>query len=679
MINLFFPYYQCGDITRQREIDLCLENNIKNKGINKIFLVIDDGSTCPFDDPRIQIININSRMTYKVWYELTKRYCNDGVSLLCNSDIYFDETVNTLNHIINENNKFLALSRWELLDGFTSQHPNPHWSQDTWAMRVGDNLSKEFIHLLDFPMGVPRCDNKIAYLFATRGWKVYNPIHSLRSIHVHESQMRTYDKKLDDRILGGVAYVHPSESLTDEAKLDFDVWTKRATNINSVMLNKAMEKWVKEAEEQKNKELVYFKQPLPPLNKANTNELYIALKENHIFRRYDVSHNILESSNQLFFKRLPGLFNTKKINKSEFEVNECFYTIAGFIPPVLDDYTTEITIKPKSSEDINFWQYPCATEKQAYENHLKIDTYEHIDFNKKEVNLYIPLPWATYIDKKLFPEAYLAKIKNHIKKYKKIANKNSYQLKIHSVCQHIHWVRILEKAEWLGITDLHLSHKDSKSESAQVEIGTHLRLHGWMLIAVNYEMPERSMGIEYKPVEEKRLLTSFIGAHMQHYRDNSRIKLFEAAKQYNSDDILVDLGNEWHFNKVVYEEQVLNRKVEQSHLDEHDKRTLRYNTILSDSKFTLCPEGAGPNTLRLWESIAVGSIPVIFSKDLSILNENHLGKEILKHAIIWDSDISEVLFETLSQFPISELNSRSIYLKDIYKQIKLSKTTENQL
>jgi hypothetical protein len=671
VINLFFPYYQCGDSNRQQEIDLCLEKNITNNGIDRIYLVVDDNSHCPFDDLKLQVINIDSRMTYKMWYELTKRHCKSGISLLCNSDIYFDETIDILNKVIDDNNKFLALSRWELIDGFTSKHPNPHWSQDTWAMRVEDNLSKEFIHLLDFPMGVPRCDNKIAYLFATRGWRIYNPIESLRSIHVHESQMRTYDKKLDDRILGGVAYVHPGDTLTDEAKLDFDVWTKRTTNINGATINKAMEKWIKEADDQKNKALLSFEHSPIALNKASAIELRLALLENNVFHSYDLAHTILEKDEQLLFKNLNDLFNTYKIDKSEFDINASYYSIAGFIPPVLDYYSSEITIKPKSADHINFWQYPCATEKQAYENHLNITSPEHINIDKKEVNLYLPLPWATYIDKKAFPEAYLDKLKKHLEKYQKIANENSYQLKVHSVCQHIHWVRILEKAEWLGITDLHLSHKDSKSEAAQNEVGTHLRLHGWTLIAVNYETPERSMGMERKPVEEKRLLASFIGAHMPHYRDDSRIKLFEAAKEYNNDDVLVDLGNEWHFNKVVYEEQVLNRKIEQAHLDEHDKRTLRYNTILSDSKFSLCPEGAGPNTLRFWESIAVGSIPVIFSDDLAILAENY--SKIKEHIIVHYGEINTQLYEELTSYDDNMLNRRQDKLLEIYEEMAKNK------
>ena len=39
----------------------------------------------------------------------------------------------------------------------------------------------------------------------------------------------------------------------------------------------------------------------------------------------------------------------------------------------------------------------------------------------------------------------------------------------------------------------------------------------------------------------------------------------------------------------------------------------RYNQILSSSIFSLCPEGSGVNSLRVWESMSVGVIPVIYS------------------------------------------------------------------
>lgn len=667
MINVFFPYYQCGDKDRQREIDLCLRKNADNKLIDKLFVVIDDGCDCPVSEENVDIIRISKRLTYKLWVELTQQFCQAGVTILCNSDIYFNETLSVINDVLCSSNRFVALSRWELLGNNLSKHPNPHWSQDTWAMRVGENLSSSFMDQLDFPMGVPRCDNKVAYLFATRGWKIFNPVNFLVSVHAHETQMRTYHKKLDDRILGGVAYVYPGSTVSEESTLDFDVWTKRTSKINKIAINKTMEKWIKEAEQESLKnetELTVVPDIL--FQTASSVELLSAFSSSDVLYSAGPNFDVRTNDSNVIFKNAYNFQKPLKLKKSKYDKYSSFSNVAGLIPPVLQTYVEQIGIKASSADDLNFWQYPCATEKQAYENHLAIRHGEHLDVSAKEVNIYIPLPWATYVDKKGFPERYLERIKTLIAMYKQLAESHGFALKAHTVCQHIHWARMLEKAEWLGVTDFHISHKSSCSEGVQQEVGTTLTLHGWPLIAVNYVTPERSEGMERKPVIERKLLASFIGAHMPHYRDDSRIKLFEAAKKCGRDDVLVDLGNEWHFNKVVYEEQVLNKEVDAHHIDEHNKKTFRYNTILSDSKFSLCPEGAGPNTLRFWESIAVGSVPVIFSKDLAVLEEN---RALLDNVIIWEENIGAELFSLLESIDERTLSKMSAAVIESYNNI----------
>ena len=67
MISVFFPYYQCGDKERQKEIDLCLTKNAENALIDNLFVVIDDGCDCPVESNNIRVININTRLTYKKW------------------------------------------------------------------------------------------------------------------------------------------------------------------------------------------------------------------------------------------------------------------------------------------------------------------------------------------------------------------------------------------------------------------------------------------------------------------------------------------------------------------------------------------------------------------------------------------------------------------------------------
>lgn len=665
-INVFFPYYQCGDSERQKEIDLCIKQNLANPFISKLVVMVDDGSDIPFESNKLVRVDLESRPTYRKWVELTSDMGLKGVSILCNSDIYFDNSIVGISETLSSKKKFLALSRWELKGDETILHPNPHWSQDVWGINCVNEFSKEMLHSLEFPMGVPRCDNKIAYLFSIRGWKVYNPCSKVKSIHVHETELRTYDKKIDSRILGGVAYVYPSACLNDESSLDFDVWSMDTRSVNKVSLNKSMERWVKELAESKDEnteidsksELLQYATDLEFLNAMKLGEKVKAVRYYFEAWKYEGFY---------YFKNIYNLYRYSKISV-DYDLDS-FFSLA-MIPAVLETHVKEITDKPAGDADLNFWQYPCATERQAYLNHLSIELGQNINTEAKEISVYVPLPWATYIDKKDFPLDYLDKIKLIISRYRDLAKLIGYELRVHSVCQHIHWIRILSVAKMLGITDIHLSHKDSNSEALQREEGYCFRLHGWSLIAVNSEVPERSVGMEVKNVTEKSILASFVGAHMPHYRDDSRIKLYEAAKVYGSDRVVVDLGREWHFNKIVYEEQVLNRDIGLDNLAEHDKKTFSYNSMLSESIFTLCPEGAGPNTLRFWEAISVGSIPVLFSDDLSVFSETSIGVELIENSIVWRADIDKSLFDYLSSVDTDEIEKKSRRLVELYKEVR---------
>jgi hypothetical protein len=84
-----------------------------------------------------------------------------------------------------------------------------------------------------------------------------------------------------------------------------------------------------------------------------------------------------------------------------------------------------------------------------------------------------------------------------------------------------------------------------------------------------------------------------------------------------------------------------------------------YNRVLSHSVFSLCPEGAGPNTLRLWESLAVGAIPVVIGTGDWV--PPPLGKDnaALQNACLF-VDRSEIagLFEMLRSIDSSEIHRR---------------------
>ena len=288
--------------------------------------------------------------------------------------------------------------------------------------------------------------------------------------------------------------------------------------------------------------------------------------------------------------------------------------LATSIPPTIDRAPIIVRDRPVSPEDCHFWQYPCTTEKQAFDNHQALPGGANIDAANRVVHAYLGLPWATYIDKRRFPREVLAYLRPRLMSLRSLAIANGYELALHTVCQQIYWRHLIHQFRDLGITDLHTSHCERSSNQERERCG--FRIHSWPLIAPNIENPDRTMGLTIgKPTPERRYLASFIGAHMQHYRSDVRVQLLEATRRDGGSDLLFELVDEWHFNKIVYTDQVGSRPVRVSDTEQHDARTRRYNEVLSDSVFSLCPEGAGPNTLRIWESLATGAIPVIIADD----------------------------------------------------------------
>ena len=141
------------------------------------------------------------------------------IFVICSKN-YFDESITRIREIFAaETQAFVALSRYEKEAENQTLHKSPYWSQDVWAISGDFKFTESFKNSLKISLGVPRCDNKIAYLFAIHGAPVYNPCHHIKTVHVQESQLRYYDKYGDTRILGGTAWVYPSVVINEPSKL----------------------------------------------------------------------------------------------------------------------------------------------------------------------------------------------------------------------------------------------------------------------------------------------------------------------------------------------------------------------------------------------------------------------------------------------------------------------------
>lgn len=239
-----------------------------------------------------------------------------------------------------------------------------------------------------------------------------------------------------------------------------------------------------------------------------------------------------------------------------------------------------------------YWQYPVITEKTA---------------NKQMQNIkgYIGLPWATIIDKKL-------NIKNIHDCLKKYIDKDKSQTNFITCCQHISFKKLIPLLKNMGITTVYASHKIINEN-----VINNIKIHACPLYAVNYEDVKRNA--EFKNVNfiknNRKILYSFMGGYTPCYLTNIRKKIFEMNHPKNT---FIKSKNNWHFDNIVYKYQVQNIKLTKNDIQSDINGTRLYNELLLKSRYSLCPSGTGPNSIRLWESLAVGTIPIILADTLDL-------------------------------------------------------------
>jgi hypothetical protein len=94
-------------------------------------------------------------------------------------------------------------------------------------------------------------------------------------------------------------------------------------------------------------------------------------------------------------------------------------------------------------------------------------------------------------------------------------------------------------------------------------------------------------------------------------------------------DAYVAIRKIWHYEAAVYGEQIGQQETPQEVVASiaHDRD--EYDAVLLDSIFSLCPSGSGPNSIRLWESLGFGCIPVLLSDSLRLPGTNEEWDEAI--------------------------------------------------
>lgn len=508
-LNLFMPYYTPADQDRADELRRCLDQNIDSFLFSRIILLVDDDTIPHRKHKWLQVIRLNRRPTYLDWIEKARQICPGEIAILANSDIYFDDSITKIGRIFRKDPKaFIALSRFDKSGDDLLPHPNPHWSQDTWAFLPGSEAQPRLEQRSNIPLGVPRCDNRIAYVFGTDGYSVYNPFPFVRSIHLHETGRRYYSKTGDRSIIGGVAMVHPGETLETEAKLAIELWAEKSTQITSIKVNPTLERWA-----EKERKLA---EPRPAL----------------------LAHDA-------------------------------------------------------------DWQYPAITEQHAFERMRALLPAEKGRYEA----VYLAFPFATLIDLHAQLGPNHARTRALQAALDALVRETEVYERVVTVCQHIRGRQFAHIFRNAKITDLFWSHKTT-DESFNEAPG--MRLHPFPL----YPVQQLLRGAE-DIARPRRWLFSFVGARAQkNYLSEVRTHIIELLSDHQYGKV-IDRDN-WHYQKVVYDAQVFQKAAAGDVLvDEADSDLFR--EVMDETTFTLCPSGSGPNSIRLWEAMVNGSIPVILA------------------------------------------------------------------
>lgn len=223
-------YLDAGSAERRAEVRFCLRANVANRSLSRIFLLnerlfsarellgeageeaeaeVDAAEAEEALAAKVTQVVVGARLTFGRAFEFVAQareeahliWGADAYVVLANADVLFDADVARVRRTdLREGRKLFALARTEMQHRglFASTHGvfNRFDSQDAWILHASfarpPHIPAAFRDkALDFPLGVPGCDNKLLYLLCKlRGFEAYNTPLAVRAYHCHRGLQR---------------------------------------------------------------------------------------------------------------------------------------------------------------------------------------------------------------------------------------------------------------------------------------------------------------------------------------------------------------------------------------------------------------------------------------------------------------------------------------------------------
>jgi len=234
-MNLLIEYFKSSNNQRDQEYLFCINQNINNDSIKKIFVFISDNSEFILKSDKIEIVKLDNRPTFLDLFKFCNEKLNHEICIIANTDIFFDDTIKSLLNF-NFENIFLSLTRWDVFyinnQWSMKFYDNPWWdcylqdgtksveesittgqlSQDAWIFKSQVKLDERS----NFLMGKPGCDNRISQIMNENEYDVRNPSKQIIIKHLHQTNYRTYTN--NDLILGPYLLIRPNDDLNECSK-----------------------------------------------------------------------------------------------------------------------------------------------------------------------------------------------------------------------------------------------------------------------------------------------------------------------------------------------------------------------------------------------------------------------------------------------------------------------------
>lgn len=239
------------------------------------------------------------------------------------------------------------------------------------------------------------------------------------------------------------------------------------------------------------------------------------------------------------------------------------------------------------------WKSPEITEQHAF---LQADKL----LPEVPGVLYFGFPWATLIDRLNLEESSADSLREAINSAKLLLNEQKYVV---TVCQHVDMLKFQELFKENGITHVFWAHavkgQDCFPGYEQIKI---------MPFPLR---PVQATAFAPSRHAARKYLYSFIEPRSDIKTLSNSTKMILANLTGKQGGLVIS-HNKVDFDKVLFGTSIHDEvDTDQNEVDR--AAPIEFARILQESIFSLCPSGVGPNSMRLWESIGWGSIPVVLS------------------------------------------------------------------